>query len=56
MKTGQLDTEAVREYLARHDPDTITGRLDEVADELGAASGDRFVAETARHLLQRVEW
>lgn len=52
---SQLYTEAMREYLARHDPDAVTERLDEVVDELAPAE-DRFVAETARSVLLRVEW
>jgi predicted transcriptional regulator len=52
---SQLYTEAMREYLARHDPDAVTERLDEVVDELAPAE-DRFVAETTRSVLLRVEW
>lgn len=52
---SQLYTEAMREYLARHDPDPITERLDELVDDLSPGD-DRFVAETTRSVLARVEW
>jgi hypothetical protein len=43
------------EYLARHNPDTITERLKEVWDSI-AEPEDRFVTETAQSVLRRVEW
>jgi hypothetical protein len=43
---SQLYIEAMREYLARHDPDSVTERLNELVDELSPAE-DRFVAETS---------
>lgn len=52
---SQLYTDAMREYLARHDPDSVTERLDAVADAVSAAE-DRFVAATARKVLEEVEW
>jgi len=30
----QVYSEAIREYVARHDPDVVTGRLDEVVEHL----------------------
>src|SRR5712692_3162654 len=51
---SELYSEAVREYLASHDPDEITERLNRLADELyeeyGAFEG------MARRVLQRAEW
>jgi hypothetical protein len=41
---SQLFTEAMREYLARHDPDSVTERLNELVDELSPAE-DPFVGE-----------
>jgi len=52
---SQLYTEAMREYLARHDPDSVTERLNELVADLSPAE-DRFVAETSRSVLARVEW
>ncbi len=52
---SQLYTNALVEYLARHNPDTITERLNEVWDSI-AEPEDRFVTETARSVLRRVEW
>src|SRR2546428_7525090 len=47
--------EAVREYLARHDPDQVTAALDEVVAKL-QSTRDRFTALAARRALERVEW
>jgi antitoxin MazE6 len=52
---SQLYTEALVEYLTRHDPDTVTERLNEVWESL-AEPEDRFVRETSRNILERVEW
>ncbi len=43
------------EYLTRHNPDTVTERLNEVWSSL-AEPEDRFVRETSRSILERVEW
>jgi metal-responsive CopG/Arc/MetJ family transcriptional regulator len=51
---SQLYTEAVIEYLNRHDPDTVTERLDAVYAI--SESPDRFITKTTRHILERVEW
>lgn len=52
---SQLYAEALAEYLARHDPDTVTARLDTVVDAIGDQE-DQFVAEAARRALARAEW
>lgn len=52
---NQLYTEALIEYLARRNPDTITERLNAVYDSV-AEPEDRFVTETAQDVLRRVEW
>jgi antitoxin MazE6 len=52
---SQLYTEALVEYLTRHDPDTVTERLNEVLGSV-AEPEDRFVRETSRSILKRVEW
>lgn len=51
---SQLYTEAMREYLVRNDPDSVTEKINEVVDSLSPTE-DRFVAETTRHVLARVE-
>ncbi len=52
---SQLYTEAMVEYLTRHDPDTVTERLNVVLDALPEQE-DRFVTETSRSILERVDW
>ena len=52
---SQLYTEAMVEYLTRHDPDTVTQRLNEVVDA-EAEREDLFVTETSRSILEQVEW
>ena len=52
---SQLYTEAMIEFLSRHDPHTITKRLNEVLDSISEPD-DRFVTETSRSILEKVEW
>ena len=52
---SQLYTDAVREYLARHDTETITDALDRVCDLIDEPV-DPAVSAAAIHLLKRVEW
>jgi hypothetical protein len=47
--------DAIKEYVARHDPDAVTAALDEVLNELDEDI-DPFVDAAARRILQRVEW
>lgn len=51
---SQLYTEALSEYLARRDPDTITEALNSVVDELEAPL-DPGIAAAASMVLERVE-
>jgi metal-responsive CopG/Arc/MetJ family transcriptional regulator len=51
---SHLYAEAVKEYLARHDPDTITATLNRVC-ELVADPNDPLVSTAGRRLLERVE-
>jgi hypothetical protein len=46
---------AVQEYVERHDPQSITERLDAVCDEAGA-SDRAFARRAARQLADRIEW
>jgi metal-responsive CopG/Arc/MetJ family transcriptional regulator len=51
---SQLYTEALIEYLAKHDPDTVTERLNEVLESIGQ-DPDAFATAAARAVLERVE-
>ena len=51
----QLFSDAVREYVARHAADEITGAIDRVYAELETGA-DKFAAEAARRTLERVVW
>ncbi len=58
---SRLYTDAVREYVARHDPAAITGALNSVWAEVAAGAGaeapvDPAVAAAARRVLERTEW
>jgi metal-responsive CopG/Arc/MetJ family transcriptional regulator len=52
---SQLFAEAMREYLARHDPDSVAEALDRVAAEVQPEQGE-FVRRAARRTLERTEW
>ncbi|MCP4655321.1 MAG: hypothetical protein GY856_07875 [bacterium] len=52
---SQLYAEAVAEYITRHDPEGITERLNRVYDSIPEQE-DRFVTETARSVLEHVQW
>ena len=52
---SQLYTEAIREYLARHDPDAVTQALDQLYEQMDSRL-DPAVGAAAVQLLQRVEW
>ena len=48
-------SDALREYLARHTPDSVTEAMNKACSELGAAK-DEFVSSAARRVLERSEW
>jgi predicted transcriptional regulator len=51
---SQLYSRALREFVARHEPDHVTAVLDEMCTgELGA---DVFVARAGRRAIERTEW
>ena len=52
---SQIFSEALREYVARHDPDAVTEALDRVVDEAGQPS-DAFVSNAARRTLEHTDW
>jgi metal-responsive CopG/Arc/MetJ family transcriptional regulator len=52
---SQLYSEAIGEYVARHDPDAITDAMDRVCEDVGAEP-DPAIAAAARRVLERSEW
>jgi metal-responsive CopG/Arc/MetJ family transcriptional regulator len=52
---SQLFTEALKEYVARHDPEDVTETMNRVWAELGNPR-DEFVSSAARRTLERSEW
>jgi metal-responsive CopG/Arc/MetJ family transcriptional regulator len=52
---SQLFTDAVSEYLARHEPETVSRRLDDVLARVGVEE-DRFPEAAATEVLKEVEW
>jgi len=52
---SQIFSKALREYVARHDPDAVTEALDRVVDEAGQPS-DTFVSNVARRTLEHTNW
>jgi metal-responsive CopG/Arc/MetJ family transcriptional regulator len=52
---SRLFSDALKEYLARHTPDSVTGAMNKAGSELGAAK-DEFASSAARHVLERSEW
>jgi DNA-binding protein Fis len=52
---SQLFADALREYVARHDPELVTEALDRVVDEVEQPQDD-FVMAAARRTLERSDW
>jgi len=52
---SRVYSEAIREYVARHDPDVVAAKLDEVVIKL-AAPDDEFVSAAARRILEQTDW
>ncbi len=52
---SQLYTDALREYLARHDPDAVTETLNRLCEQLDSRA-DPAISAAGRRLLERVEW
>lgn len=52
---SRLYSEAVADYVARHDADQVTAKLDEVlaGERMGASE---FVTAATRAALERTEW
>ncbi|MFM9971809.1 MAG: CopG family ribbon-helix-helix protein [Burkholderiales bacterium] len=52
---SRLFSDALREYLARHSPDTVTQTMDRVCEKAGDQDY-AFAAAAARRILKRSEW
>jgi metal-responsive CopG/Arc/MetJ family transcriptional regulator len=52
---SQLYSEALAEYLLRHDPDAITEAMNAVCDAVGTKADPAFSAAAGR-VLRRTEW
>ena len=52
---SQLYAEALAEYLARHAPDEITERINQVCDRVGIEP-EPFLMEAARQILSKESW
>jgi metal-responsive CopG/Arc/MetJ family transcriptional regulator len=52
---SEVFSAALREYVARHDPDEITDATNRVCDQMGDQR-DEFVATAARRVLEKTEW
>jgi metal-responsive CopG/Arc/MetJ family transcriptional regulator len=52
---SQVYTEAVTEYLARHDPEAVTKAMNKVCEKVDTRP-DRAVSVAAKRMLHRVEW
>jgi predicted transcriptional regulator len=52
---SNLYTEAVAEYVARHEPEAVTEALNQLAKKLDAGPHE-FASAAARRVLERSEW
>jgi len=52
---SQVYTEAVTEYLARHDPDAVTEAMNRVCDAIDTRP-DPAISAAARRTLEGIEW
>ena len=52
---SRVYTEAVTEYIARHDPEAVTEAMNRVCDEIDTRP-DRAISMAARRTLEQVEW
>ena len=55
---SQVYSEALKEYVAKYAPDSVTEAMNRVCDELDEREKkpDTFVALAARRILERTEW
>jgi antitoxin MazE6 len=52
---SQIYTEAVTEYIARHDPEAVTEAMNRICDAVDTRP-DLALAAAARRTLEAVEW
>jgi metal-responsive CopG/Arc/MetJ family transcriptional regulator len=52
---SRLFSDALKEYLARHTPDSVTEAMNNAWAQLGEGK-DEFVSSTTRLILKRTEW
>jgi len=52
---SQLYSDALSEYVARHDPATVTAALDALYEAEDSGS-DRFVRQSARRVFRSTDW
>lgn len=55
ISRSQLYTQAVSEFVARHEPGTITEAMNRVCDVLDPVP-DQFVDTASRRVLRRTQW
>ena len=51
---SQLYSRAVREFVARHEPDRVTAALDAIV--MDTPTHDGFTTRAGRRVLERTEW
>jgi hypothetical protein len=52
---SQVYSEAMAEYVARHEPDTVTEQINAICDEVDTRP-DPFLSEAARRVLAKSDW
>lgn len=52
---SRLFSDALKEYLAHHEPDKVTEAMNRACAEIGEGE-DPFVSSAARRVLERIEW
>jgi metal-responsive CopG/Arc/MetJ family transcriptional regulator len=53
---SEVYSAALREYLARHEPDEVTAALDRVVSDVGVSAETKFVDAAMRRTLAASDW
>jgi metal-responsive CopG/Arc/MetJ family transcriptional regulator len=53
---SEVFSAALKEYVARHEPDEITEAYNNVCARLGDEARDPFVTAAARRVFEKTEW
>jgi Ribbon-helix-helix protein, copG family len=53
---SEIYSAALREYLARHQPDEVTASLDRVVAEVGPSADRAFIQAAATRALAEADW